>query len=209
MYNIQLKHLDIEEIFTSPQIASMSDAKKWLLFLDHAIVGMDFTEENMVSLDIIPSKGGEETTENVGTLASDGDMEDDYIGEDCSNNDYGDGWGDQYQKRKILISDWWDGPWSANYIASGHIEIAKYLLEYQPIIEFLESGGKFKREDCHGKLHPILAQLRKECLEKFNYDVCPLHAVNLAVREVMGRVRINEYDGRESIEEEGEFVNWL
>jgi hypothetical protein len=78
------------------------------------------------------------------------------------------------------------------------------MLEYAPIIEALERGEKVT------EAHPAVLQLEKDCLEKFNEDyVCVLGAENLRVAEVAGRVRLHEYDGAESFEEEGCFEGWL
>ena len=123
--------------------------------------------------------------------------------------------------RKVLYSPDWGAGWST--WNSG--ETAKYFLEYQPIIDFLEAGNKFSDKDCHCycapcsgsssrkskcTLHPLLKQLQEECKEKFgNTYVCVLGADDLKVAEVSGRIRINEYDGNESIEEEGEYSGWL
>ena len=108
--------------------------------------------------------------------------------------------------RKILYSPGWGAGWST--WNSG--EVGKYMLTYQPIIDFLESGGKFTDGHAHGESHPILDQLVKECAERFgDAYVCLLGADDLKVATVNGRVRIHEYDGNESYEEEGTFEGWV
>lgn len=108
--------------------------------------------------------------------------------------------------RKILYSPGWGAGWST--WNSG--EVGKYMLTYQPIIDFLEAGGKFTEAHAHGEPHPILDQLQKECAERFGESyVCLLGADDLKVATVKGRVRIHEYDGSESYEEEGEYRGWV
>jgi hypothetical protein len=113
--------------------------------------------------------------------------------------------------RKILYSPGYGAGWST--WNSG--EVAKYMLEYQPIIEFIEGGGKFQDGECgqwkkEDLIHPLLKQLQAECLEKFGKSyVCVLGARDLAVMEVDGRVRIEEYDGSEGVECEGSYSGWM
>lgn len=104
--------------------------------------------------------------------------------------------------RKILYSPGYGAGWSS--WNSG--DVAKYMLEYQPIISFLEDGGSMSSK----KGQQLLMNLQDECKEKFNESyVCVIGADQLKVAEVFGRVRINEYDGYESIEEEGSFNGWV
>jgi hypothetical protein len=116
--------------------------------------------------------------------------------------------------RKILYSPGFGAGWST--WNSG--EVAKFMLEYKPIIEALERGEKifdnrhtdYNTKVTTGEAHPALLQLEKDCLEKFGEDyVCVLGADDLRVLEVEGRVRIGEYDGSESVEEEGSFSGWM
>ena len=107
-------------------------------------------------------------------------------------------------KRKILYSPGWGAGWTT---WNHDPRVKEYMLTYQPLIEFLEAGGKIDR---NGDDHPLLVQLQKECLERFGVDyVCTLGARDLEVKEVSGRVRIEEYDGSESVEEEGEYSGWM
>lgn len=99
--------------------------------------------------------------------------------------------------RKILYSPGYGAGWST--WNSG--EVAAYMLEYQPIIKALENDQQ---------IDELLVQLQKECKEKFNVDyVCILGADNLRVATVKGRVRIHEYAGYESIEEEDSYEGWM
>jgi hypothetical protein len=96
--------------------------------------------------------------------------------------------------RKILYSPGYGAGWTS----WNDGEIKKYMLTYEPIIKAIEAGQKINEK------HPAVLQLQKECLEKFNKDyVCVLGADDLKVMEVAGRVRISEYDGSESVTEEG------
>ena len=81
----------------------------------------------------------------------------------------------------------------------------RIIPDYQPIIEAVERGESIDEN------HPAVIQLEEECISKFGKDkyVCLLGANKLAVAEVSGRVRIKEYDGRESYEEEFSYDDWL
>jgi len=97
--------------------------------------------------------------------------------------------------RKILISPGYGAGWST--WNSG--QTAKYMVDYQPIVEFLEAGGSFTGDDEEN--HPLLDQLRAECLEKFGEEyVCVLGAGDLVVVEVDGPVHVTEYDGYEGFQ---------
>lgn len=107
--------------------------------------------------------------------------------------------------RKILYSPGYGAGWTSWNTSNPDVE--KYMLTYAPIISFLENGGKFKDSE---DSHQLLVQLREECKNKFGEDyVCTLGAGQLKVKSVSGRVRINEYDGFESVEEEGEYSGWI
>lgn len=108
--------------------------------------------------------------------------------------------------RKILYSPGFGAGWTSWMYDRN---VAKFALEYKPIIDFLESGGKFEKQYDNDKLHPILKQFVSECKVKFNDEPYVGGARDLVVKEVSGRVRINEYDGSESVEEEGEFSEWI
>jgi hypothetical protein len=115
--------------------------------------------------------------------------------------------------RKILISPGFGAGWSS--WSSG--PTARYMLTYEPIIRFIEGGGKFEytgarhafvnNPDGPGTihdfsvLHPLLRQLCEECQEKFG-DVPflggarDLEVVTVGDNE---RVKVDEYDGSESL----------
>jgi hypothetical protein len=102
--------------------------------------------------------------------------------------------------RKILYSPGYGAGWTSWNTG----EVAKLMIDYQPIIDALEGG------DMMSDRHPAVIQLKQECSEKFGESyVCFLGAENLKVATVSGKVRINEYDGSESYEEEGSYNEWL
>lgn len=102
--------------------------------------------------------------------------------------------------RKILYSPGFGGGWSS----WNRGPVAQLMLEYTPIIEAIERG-----EEMH-KNHPAIQQLEKEAKEKFGEEyVCTLGADRLRVARVSGRIRIKEYDGYESFEEEGDLQGWM
>lgn len=117
-------------------------------------------------------------------------------------------------KRKILYSPEYGAGWVT--WNRGNPEVASLLLTYQPIIEFLESGGRFTDDEIgtystnYKPSHPLLQKLLKECEERFGEDSVYLGgACDLKVKEVNGLVRIEEYDGYESVKEEGTFTDWM
>jgi hypothetical protein len=108
---------------------------------------------------------------------------------------------DMAEERKILYSPFGAG-WST--WNNGNKEVAAYMLTYQPIIEALEKGEKLHNT------HPLVLQLQQECAEKFNTThIWVLSADRLKVATVKGRVRLFEYDGSESFEEEDSFTDWM
>jgi len=104
--------------------------------------------------------------------------------------------------RKILISRGYGAGWTS--WNSGSTEFKQWLLTHPEIIEFIEGGNEFTRDDIRGKTlddlpsHPLLRKLQDEAKEKFDVDyVCVLGATGLCVEYVDGPVRIEEYDGAE------------
>lgn len=102
--------------------------------------------------------------------------------------------------RKILYSPGFGAGWTT----WNDGEVAKLMIDYPPIIAALERGEKLTED------HPAIKQLEAECLEKFGESyVCTLGMRDLTIAEVNGRVRVHEYDGSESYEEEGDFTGYL
>src|ERR1035437_1732898 len=105
--------------------------------------------------------------------------------------------------KKILISPNFGAGWST--WNSG--KVAKFMLTYQPIIDFLEAGMSFTHDDSHvwGEdnrlLHPLLLLMQEEIKAKFGEDyACVLGADGLIVETVTGPFRVTEYDGSENIQ---------
>jgi len=104
---------------------------------------------------------------------------------------------------KILVSPGYGAGWST--WNSG--EVARFMLTYKPIIDFIEAGNEFDRDDTHSPYgddswtaHPLLVQLQKECQEKFDENyVCILGADQLKVVDASGQFVIREYDGSEYV----------
>jgi hypothetical protein len=102
------------------------------------------------------------------------------------------------ETRKILYSPDFGAGWST--WNSG--QVAKYMLTYQPIIDHIEAA-KGPVTDA------LLEQLKRECLEKFGEDqVCVLGADSLRVWTGTGPVKIDEYDGSESVTTPGG-IDWM
>ena len=101
-------------------------------------------------------------------------------------------------QRKILYSPIYGAGWSSWNTG----DVAKYMLTYQPIIEHLEAGGGPVPDS-------LLEQLQRECLEKFGTEhVCVLGAKDLKVWTGEGPVRIEEYDGAESVVQPSDY-EWM
>lgn len=116
-------------------------------------------------------------------------------------------------QRKILLSPGFGAGWTT---WNGG-EVARFMLTYQPIIEFLEAGNRFTRDDS-GHLegyelvgaHPLLEKLQSECLAQFGQEyVCILGASDLEVVTVNGQVRVEEYDGNESLRYRDDDDGWM
>lgn len=103
--------------------------------------------------------------------------------------------------RKFLYSPGYGAGWST----WNSDPVAKFMTFYEPIIEHIESGGKFEVPISFGnkkkeELHPLLEQLQRDCKEKFNEDyVCILGADQLRVGQCEDddQIQITEYDGSE------------
>ena len=115
--------------------------------------------------------------------------------------------------RKILVSPGYGAGWTS---WNDH-EIAKIMIDYQPVIDFLESGGKFIETGTWSSKvrweEPGATVLKEMCAyieaQTGETYVCLLGARDLVVETVPGRVRINEYDGFESIEYENSYDEYL
>jgi len=116
------------------------------------------------------------------------------------------------RNRKVLVSPGFGAGW-ATWIGDG-----KFAAEYQPIIDFLESGGEFVEKpyssrDREAPCYDQFEEPGRSVLQQFVHDynkthdaepddyVCLLGAEDLIVREVSGPYRIDEYDGAESVVE--------
>lgn len=115
--------------------------------------------------------------------------------------------------RKILISPGYGAGWSS----WGDPEQAKFVVTYQPIIDFLESGGQFEEADISSFSaggyenfkepgQSILKQFIEDLGEDFYLGGARGLIVEYADDDEL--VRIHEYDGYESLER-FETMNWL
>lgn len=103
--------------------------------------------------------------------------------------------------RKILVSPGYGAGWTS---WAGDDKASAIMLEWAPIIAALEAGEGPLEES-----HPAVVSMSAE-LKGMGIDyVCLLGLAGLQVHQVDGRVRINEYDGAESFEEEGEYEGWM
>lgn len=117
--------------------------------------------------------------------------------------------------RKILYSPGYGAGWTS---WCGNVAVKKIMLEYKPIIEALERGESMYNSSTSGRtdlsaFHPAIRQMCQEIEEKFGEDKIPYlgGAEDLKVKEVPDGclVRINEYDGYESVEIMGDYQGWL
>jgi len=102
--------------------------------------------------------------------------------------------------RKILYSPGYGAGWTSWY--SGSIEEKKFMLEYEPFIEILEAGNKITDED----IDKFNAAFKKKFpkAEDTPYDG---GVSQLRVYETNGVIRIEEYDGSESVRES--YDDWI
>lgn len=108
--------------------------------------------------------------------------------------------------RKILYSPGYGAGWTT--WGGDTPEQKRFMLEYQPFIEWLERGNNLRDDP---EQYAVVQQFLQEWAAMFPGVSTPYLGGlrDLQVAEVSGRVRIHEYDGFESIEEEGEFNGWL
>lgn len=115
--------------------------------------------------------------------------------------------------RKVLYSPGFGAGWVTWY--SGPKEQKLFMLEYKPFVEYLEKGNKFpdvwRKEDEDS--HPLIVQFKKDWDETFPEckEDYPFFGglKNLRVAEFKDGtvVRLEEYDGSESIHES--YDDWL
>lgn len=121
--------------------------------------------------------------------------------------------------RKILVSHGYGAGWS-----SWHGSSTKFVCEYQPIIEYLESGGVFKEKPYDSKLKgpdqfeepgaSVLRQFIADLAEHEGEAPSAYYfylggADDLVVETAHGPYRIHEYDGYESVtyQDSTEFID--
>ena len=92
--------------------------------------------------------------------------------------------------REVLYSPGYGGGWSSNEEG----EIAKLMLTYQPIIDAINNGQEITRT------HPLVKELKKECRDRFGKEpYVGMGVKQLRLATVDGLIRIDEYDGYETI----------
>jgi len=104
--------------------------------------------------------------------------------------------------RKILVSPGFGAGWSS--WCYGPKEAAQFVAEYEPIIKFLENGGKPKEE-----FEKLVEELSNIMEKKFGVDFYAGGSKNLRVVEVNGPYMIKEYDGFESVLEQENSDLWF
>lgn len=106
--------------------------------------------------------------------------------------------------REILYSPGYGAGWTT---WNWNSEVAAYMLEYRPIIDYLNEGGDMTKPEGRN----LIKQLQAECLEKFGKEyVCVLGASDLKVAIIPdGKVKIDEHDGYESYLVEGDTEGWM
>lgn len=95
--------------------------------------------------------------------------------------------------RKILVSS---SGWSS--WCCGPKEAVQYVVEYQPIIEFLENGGEKESKE----FMELIEELETIMDEKFGINFYTGGSRDLVVKEVNGPYTIEEYDGESVLEQE-------
>lgn len=111
--------------------------------------------------------------------------------------------------RKILISPGYGAGWTTWTNLSREAKL--FMLEYKPIIDFLEAGGdayelqvgrQYDNDGAPTDGHPLLMKFVQDFRERFPEEDVPYlgGADQLIVETVGGPVRLKEYDGFESID---------
>ena len=104
------------------------------------------------------------------------------------------------EMRKILLSPGYGAGWVS---WAENIESKRLMIDWPPLVSAVEAGEKVSND------HPAVKSLHKLMKQRgldvpYGGGLC-----DLLVVEVCGRVRIEEYDGSESYEDEGYFDEWL
>lgn len=120
--------------------------------------------------------------------------------------------------RKILYSPGYGAGWTSWEYDQN---IARFMISYQPIIDYVENGGEFDSKlleiwnsdtgeadpEKVSKLPDCLQQFVHESKEKFGKVPYLSGLRDIEVKIVNGPVRITDHDGYESVEEGG--GEWL
>jgi hypothetical protein len=94
--------------------------------------------------------------------------------------------------RKILYSPGYGAGWTSWNTG----KVAEKMLTFQPIIDFLEAGGKnTDLTENHQLIQTMVTEIQAEFGVSY---VCILGAQQLRIAEIDGEVKIEEYDGSES-----------
>lgn len=115
-------------------------------------------------------------------------------------------------RRAILYSPGYGAGWTS----WNRGDVAKLMLTYDPIVKALEAGESLLLKDASGKVlckkyHPAVKQLIQEVMDMpGDTDACVLGVDYLKVMYVEGPVRIEEYDGYETVyTKELDECNWM
>ncbi len=102
--------------------------------------------------------------------------------------------------RKILYSPGFGAGWTS---WESNPRVKKLMLEYPLIVKAVERGEVMSEQ------HPAIKALLNEC-EALGLDEPYLGGMyQLKIYKAAGRVHINEYDGSESVTEEGSDQGWM
>lgn len=120
--------------------------------------------------------------------------------------------------RKIIYSPDYGAGWTS---WEDRVEVQKFMVDYLPIVEYLESGQDFRsvrfdrisHEGPGGgpsdeemerlKFPDCLKSFVLECRERFEYVPYLAGLRDAEIKAVYGPVRITDYDGNETVEEGG------
>ena len=104
--------------------------------------------------------------------------------------------------RKILYSPGYGAGWSSWVNVYSSKEVKLFMLEYQPFITALENDEKLNEEQ-------FLEDFKKQFPNQWIPYTGGMNQLEIMEVPDGMRVKINEYDGNESVEVEGEFDDWL